>query len=236
MEPRNLRPSPFTRIPVSLLAIVAIFASLACARPEPPPVSSGPPIAGLVEVDTGGRGLLFVRPDHQLGRYDDLLIEHIGFRYSEEQEWLSPREERRISRMLENTVRGSQSSDIGLASDEGPCVVAVRFTLKDLEIYDPDYANGSMTGFVSSFGEATMIMELIDSTTGDPLAVFVQKRDLGGGSASGGSSDSLQRLGKVVDLAMRDMGRQLQELTPPTRGGLDGECRGNLARVGLGAH
>ena len=42
-------------------------------------------IGEFVPVDTHGRGLLLVRPDHQLGRYDKLMIEEVGFRYSNHQ-------------------------------------------------------------------------------------------------------------------------------------------------------
>jgi len=68
------------------------------------------------------------------------------------------------------------------------------------------------------------------------LARFLQRRELGGGTATGTADASLRRLGAVVGVAMRDMGRQLQHLTPPTRGGWDAHCKGGMTSVALGSH
>lgn len=220
------------------VGLLGLFVALGCATPfqSPSRGSAWIPTDELVEVDTQGRGLLLVRRDHQLGRYDNLLIEHVGFRYGKGQDWLSFREEARINALLTSVVQGSQDGAIGIADDAGPCVLSVRVYLTDLEIYDGDYASGSTTSFVNSFGEATLIMELRDSLSDTPLARFLQRRELGGGTASGGADASLRRLGTVVGVAMRDMGAQLQKITPPTVGGWDAHCDGEMARVALGSH
>lgn len=200
------------------------------------PAGPGAPSRALVPVDTGGRGLLFVRSDHGIGRYDDLLIEHIGFRYAPRQRGLSFREEDRISALLKAAVEGNQDGAIGLANEAGPCVLAVRFLVTDLELYESDLDDGSGISFVRSFGEATMVMELRDSVTGEVLASFAQRRALGGGPHHGGTGASIRRLGETVGLAMRDMGEELRKRTPPSAGGRDDECHGGLTRVALGAH
>ncbi len=203
----------------------------------PPAVDAGPPGHGeYVEIDTGGRGLLLVRRDHQLGRYDQLLIEHVGFSYSPTQRWLSFRQEDRIRSMLTAAVEGSHDGEIGLADDSGPCVLGVRFYVTDLELHTPALQTGSTTSFVNSFGEATMILELRDTESNVPIAHFLQRRELGGGPANGATGTSIRRLGTVVGVAMRDMGRQLQRLTPPTASGWDAECKGGMTRVAIGSH
>jgi hypothetical protein len=220
------------------LLALAISLAIGCAsKPTTPPAPAAwAPEDGLVTVDTQGRGLLAIKPNHQLGRYDELLIEQVGFRYRDGQKWLSNREEDRIRNMLTSAIQGSQDGAIGIASDIGPCVLAVRFYLKDLELFDLHEWTGSRTSFVRSFGEATLVMELRDSMNDEPIARFLQRRELGGGPTSGGPSPSLRRLGSVIAVAMKDMGDQLREITPPTAGGWEAECDGGMTRVAIGSH
>ena len=242
-RPLGLDLSPWQRRPprrflrlVPLVLAISLAVGCASTPADPPTPAAWAPEDGLVPVDTNGRGLLAIKPDHQLGRYDELLIEQVGFRYRDGQEWLPNREEDRIKSMLSSAIQGRQDGAIGIASSIGPCVLAVRFCLKDLELFDLHARMGSRTSFIRSFGEATLVMELRDSMNDEPIARFLQRRELGGGATSGGHSASLRRLGSVIAVAMRDMGNQLREIAPPTAGGWDAECDGGMTRVALGSH
>ena len=241
----RIRAATFARALIAS-GLVAGLCATGCARLHAPSVSpaAAPPIASvdaatdaLQPVDTGGRGALLVRPDHQLGRYDDLLVDYVGFRYSEHQPWLSFEDEDRVSSVLDSAVRGSQDGAIGLAEEAGPCVLSIRFYVTDLELLDSDMPATSAVSFVRSFGEATMIMELRDSQSDETLARFTQRRSLGGGQVNQpGARASIHRLRRAVGAAMRDMGDQLREITPPSTSGWEGECRGGMTRVAFGSH
>ena len=218
----------------ALLLVTAGCAALRMPDTTAPAPTDAPPLVGMMEVDTGGRGLFLVRPDHELGRYDDVLIEEVGFRYSPNQRWLSYRDEDRINAMLTAAVQGTQDGTVGVVDEAGPCVLGVRFYVTDLELHTPDVETGSNVSFVRSFGQATMILELTDSETDTPIARFMQRRDLGGGTAHGITGTSISRLGSVVGVAMRDMGRQLQRITPPTSSGWNAECKGSMAKAANG--
>ena len=83
-------------LPIVVLGIMALVA-IGCAKPpEHPWVERD----GLIEVETYNRGQLFVKPDHHLGEYDNLLIDHVGFRYGQGQQRLKNGEEDRIVSML----------------------------------------------------------------------------------------------------------------------------------------
>ena len=215
----------------TLLLVTTGCASFRMSDESPPAEHPAWTVGEMVEVDTGGRGVFLVRPNHELGRYDELRIEQVGFRYSPNQRWLSYREEDRINSMLTSMVQGQQDGLLGVTDESGPCVLGVRFYVTDLELHAPGTPSGSTTSFVSSFGEATMILELIDSETETPIARFLQRRNLGGGDGYGTTVASINRLGQVVGSAMRDMGRQLQKITPPTSSGWQAECKGTMARA-----
>lgn len=218
----------------AMLLLTAGCAALRMPDTTPPAPSDPPPLVEMMEVDTGGHGIFLVRPDHELGRYDDVLIEEVGFRYSPNQRWLSHRDEDRINAMLTAAVQGTQDGAVGVVDEAGPCVLGVRFYVTDLELHTPDVETGSNVSFVRSFGQATMILELTDSETDTPIARFLQRRDLGGGTAHGMTGTSIHRLGSAVGVAMRDMGRQLQKITPPTSSGWNAECKGTLAKAANG--
>ncbi|MEM9174079.1 MAG: DUF3313 family protein [Myxococcota bacterium] len=216
----------------TLWLLTAGCAAIRTPDPGPPAPLLAPSGGELVEVDTGGRGIFLIRPDHELGRYDEILIEHVGFQYSPNQRWLSHRHEDRINEILATAIEGGgQDGAVGVTDEAGPCVLGVRFYVTDLELHAPEEVTGSTQSFVRSFGRATMILELTDSESDETLARFLQKRDLGSGPAHGMTGTSLHRLGQVVDFAMRDMGRQLQKITPPTSSGWNAACRGTIAKA-----
>ena len=218
-----------------IVVIVAMLAGFGCAKPVAHPWVTRD---GLVEVETYNRGKLFVKRDHHLGDYDNLLIDHVGFRYGPRQVRLRDGQEDRIVSMLLGAVQGSQDGTIGLAATPGPCVLTVNFFLKDLELETPAWRSDSTTNFVSSYGAATMVLELRDSMDQEPLARFIQRRDLGGGQATVGHRMSFFRLRHVMSFALRDMGNELRKVIPPTAQGADsrtGGCRGGMGQVALGS-
>lgn len=239
--PANFHPMPDPRSSsrrrrarFALLCSAMLVASLAAAGCAT--VAEHPWVVrdGLIEVETYNRGKLFVKRDHHLGRYDALMIEGVGFRWGPGEARLRDREEDRIIAMLEAAIQGSQDGSVGTATEPGPCVLAVNFYLKDLELRTPDWDADSTTSFVSSYGAATMVLELRDSVGREPLARFIQRRDLGGGREILHRGASLDRLGQVISMALRDMGNQLRKTMPPSSGISTNECHGGMTNIVLG--
>lgn len=218
---------------LTIAILTASLVAVGCAKaPEHPWVVRD----GLIEVETYNRGQLFVKHDHHLGRYDNLMIDSVGFRWSRGEDRLRDHDEDRIIAMLLAAIQGSQDGSVGIVTEPGPCVLAVNFYIKDLELRQPRSSANSTTSFVSSYGAATMVIELRDSMDQEPLARFIQRRDLGGGREMLRRGASLNRLGQVISMALRDMGNQLRKAMPPTSGSLVNECHGGMANVVLGLH
>jgi len=222
-------------LPLRLLALilgVSLLAGCAHWKGEDPPRRS---LDGLSQVKSYTRGNLYVRPDHQIGRYDDLMVHRIGFSYAANQRSLSESEEERIRNLLVGVIeKGSEDGTVGITSSPGRCVLKVDLYLVDLELKETEYT-GSHSSFVSSYGSATMVLELRDSMSDDPLARYVERRGLGGGGSIGNTGTQIHRLGRTIGSAMADMGRQLEKVIPPTAGTWDHSCKGGMARLALGA-
>ena len=219
---------------LAILFLALACLALGCAPQTRPPVWEDQP--QLVEVESHAPGRLFVKDEHRLGHYDDLLLEKVGFRYRDGQAKLGAADEGRIKTMLVAAVEAGRDGAIGVATQPGSCVLAVDFFVRDLELADRTRWAGSFSEFRRSLGSATLILELRDSQSEEPLARFIERRDLGGGWWKGQREEQFQRLARAIGFAIRDMGIQLSRITSPPSSGWDDRCGGAMAKVALGSH
>ncbi len=186
---------------------------------------------GLVMVRRTRRSRLYVKPDHHLGRYDDVLLKSIGFGYGRGQDHLDPDQEAQVGRMLQSVIVAlTQTGLVGLTTKAGPCVVAIKLGLKDLRLHSLDYTD-STSSFVSSFGSATMIVEFRDSMTDVALVRYVATRKLGGGGGTGKSGVDLRRLGRALGGMVADMNTELQTIVPSTTVRPETECHDGIYKL-----
>lgn len=173
--------------------------------------------SGLVLMRSTPRSRLWVRPDHHIGRYDDILITGVGFTYGPGATELAPKQEERVREMLFAAMGAftQEDSPVGRAASPGPCVVAIQLGLKDLRLHVND-ATGSAVSFVNSFGSATMIIEFRDSLSGRILLRYASHRSLGSGPGTGRLGANLPRLGHALGDMVTDMTNELQKITPDT--------------------
>jgi hypothetical protein len=215
---------------LSLVAMAALMSALACAdgpRLREPEVTED----GLVQVSDKTRSRLWVRPDHHIGRYDQILIKGIGFDYSKGQERLEENQEAEIGKMLSSAMGAfTESGPVSRATEEGPCVVAVVLGLKDLRFHTSGGA-GSNVSYVTSFGSATMIVEFRDSLTDQPLLRYAANRGLGDGPASGQRGADLKRLGRALGDMVTDMTNELQQIVPTTTVRRQTECHDGIYKL-----
>ena len=195
--------------------------------PKEPELSSD----GLVMVRRTRRSRLWIKPDHHLGRYDDVLLKRIGFGYGRGQDRLDPDQEAEVGRMLQSVVLAiAQSGPVGMTTNVGPCVVAVNLGLKDLRLHAVDYSD-STASYVSSFGSTTMIIEFRDSITDVALVRYVANRKLGGGTATGKSGVDLRRLGRALGGMVANMNTELQTILPSTTVRSETECHDGIYKA-----
>lgn len=210
-----------------------LLLALACA-PQTRPLDWENP-SSLVEVKSYGPGRLFVNREHELGRYDDLYLNAVGFHYRDRQPRLGRADEDRITAMLVSAIQRGKDGAIGIATHPGPCVLAVDFYAVDLEFADWTPGKGAVSTFRSSLGSATLVIELRDSQSNEPIARFTDRPTLGGGWWMGHRSEQLKRLARVIQLAVSDMGKRVWRVTSPTNPAIDDRCEGTMTKVALGS-
>lgn len=186
---------------------------------------------GLVKVSGTGRAHLWIKPDHHIGRYDDILINAVGYQYGRGQDRLDSDQEAEITAMLEGALMGvAESEHVDIVEAKGPCVVAVNLGLMDLRLHTSSGAT-SQTSYVSSFGSATMIVEFRDSESEEALLRYVANRGLGGGPGDGTSGADLKRLGRALGSMVTDMTTELQRIVPDTTAKTEHECNDGIYKL-----
>jgi len=186
---------------------------------------------GLVMVKRDSRSKLWVKPDHHLGRYDNVLVKRIGFGYKKGQKRLAPNDEERIKGMLKGVVATlTQGSPVGIVTEPGPCVVVLNIGLKDLSLRNQEFG-GSTSSFVSSFGSATMIIEFVDSESEAVLVRLLSSRDLGGGTTTGRTGVDFRRLGRALSTIVAELNNELQKVVPDTTVRRETECHDGIYKL-----
>ncbi|MFK7896809.1 MAG: hypothetical protein AB8G23_13285 [Myxococcota bacterium] len=190
---------------------------------------------GLVVAQDTRRAILWVRPDHHLGRYDNVMVNVEGFLYARGQEPLDYAQEERIEEMLEEVFSELTSSGpVNATSTPGPCTVTINLGLKDLKLHTSDHI-GASTSFVSSFGSTTMVVEFRDSSTDLPLLRYMENQGLGSGPATGHMGANLSRLGNTLGEITTSMITELQTIVPATTDLQEHHCNdGIYALTGRG--
>lgn len=241
----RLRPLPLASLCAALLLLTGLASGLlGCASDGTrPAVSSSAARRGVAERTSDGlelakstkRSVLWVKPDHHLGRYDEVIVQVAGFLYADGQSPLSADEEKQVGEMLAATLAGiTENSPVHATRVPGPCAVVVNVGLKDLRLHTSE-ASGSSTSFVTSFGSATLVVEFRDSLTDTPLIRFMAARGLGGGPGTGQAGANLPRLGKTLGEIATEMVDELAKIVPSTTAKRAHECNdGIYALTGRG--
>ncbi|MEZ4282580.1 MAG: DUF3313 family protein [Myxococcota bacterium] len=238
------RPLPSASLLAAGLLLAGVASGLlGCAGDGSRPAVSSSARRGIAERTSDGlelakstkRSVLWVKPDHHLGRYDEVIVQVAGFLYADGQSPLSADEEKQVGEMLASTLAGiTTDSPVRQTRTPGPCAVVVNVGLKDLRLHTSEQS-GSSTSFVSSFGSVTLVVEFRDSMTDAPLLRFMAARGLGGGPGTGQAGANLPRLGKTLGEIATEMVDELAVIVPSTTSKQAHECKdGIYALTGRG--
>jgi hypothetical protein len=207
---------------------------LACASgPQAPPdVAAAPPLPerimpsdvipqgpdvvltpdGLVEIDApdfDGR-FLVLHPRPFLFRYDQMTLMTPTLGYREGVRAFLPHHEDELREHLDRRIRESLSDASGwkVTEQSGPGVLAVEVAVLDLDVRTTGTDPEAREVAVASSEPCTLVLELRDSESWQPLARISEKRVLPAGAYSGGNIDYV-RLKSVFDSFAVDIGRSL---------------------------
>lgn len=178
----------------SLATRTLIAAGLVIAACAPAPVidTDAPTWDGMVPVRDSGLKDAWVKPDIGLSSYEQMLLLPIEVQFravrptagstlsrSRDREFpLSVADQKRLVDMVTEVFREelAKSRHLTLTTAPGPDVLLVRASLLDIVSKVPPEIPGRNEIYLDEVGEATLVLELQDSQSGETLARAVDRR------------------------------------------------------------
>lgn len=163
----------------------ALTALAGCGTPEPS-IQMGPDAVvtsdGLHKVDHTILDLVFMKPGADLGAYDAILLDPVEISYQRTRDDYRLRAEdlERMQRYFHERVTRELERDNGyrVVTEPGPRVLRARAAIVDVKINAPTRPPiGRDRTFVMSAGEMTLVVELRDSQSGEPLVRAGDRRN-----------------------------------------------------------
>jgi len=175
---------PEDRIRALSTCAAALVLGLACAT-TPRPVEfqgggDGPDTAdGLYRVRTTQIAVAFLKPGADFARYDGVMIDPVTVSFKRGSHALSADS----VEQLESIFRDALARQLGrsnvyqVVSEPGAGTLRVSGHLVDLEVRAPDSSLRDMI-FVMDAGEMTLLLNVADSQSGEPLARVADRRKI----------------------------------------------------------
>lgn len=224
----------FVLVSSRLLLTMAATLSVACTS-APPTIQSGPDAEvsfdGLHRVDNSQADMAWAKPGFDISGYTKIMLVGAGIAYAEADNrgrtslersrggsfFIDDATRTRFEQLVTDTFRDEmqQIEHFEIVEEAGPDVLMIRGALLDVVSFVPqDAISGRSSIFLSSVGEATLVLELRDSETGAILARSIDRR---AAEQIGGTMRESNRVTNTAEVRrlIRFWGRRLRE-------GLDG--------------
>lgn len=188
MTAANRREGP--RLGSCLLLAATILAGCASTGGPRPEVVAGVDWSGLEPIPMKGMDIAYARPGVDFGAYHEVLLEPVEVGFAPEWEPLRPDSRvsvpPRVVEELRQDVAGplrdgfagfiEQGGKYHLVGEPGPGVVRVRLRVVDVRLNAPDLRTAGRTEmWADSFGEMTLVAELVDAQSGVLVARVVDR-------------------------------------------------------------
>ncbi len=188
------------------LALVTLLCT-ACATMNPTIDTSADAevsFDGLYPVEGTRVSKAWARPDVDLSGYNKIMLEGVGIQYrpvkkvarnSGNEFPIPPERKEELREVLGEAFRGelAKTERFEFVSEPGPDVLLIRGALIDVVSRVPPQRAGRSDVYLSSIGEATLVLELIDSQSEAVLIRSVDRREANSMGAAVRSSPAITR-------------------------------------------
>ncbi|MGB5324587.1 MAG: hypothetical protein WBN40_04070 [Pseudomonadales bacterium] len=163
--------------------------------------------------DLGSGRTLVVNSAKAFEAYDNWIIDPASFELDKRERALSMRGKKRLQAMLVD-ARVEQTKSYGgtVVKAVSPCTLKQQLRLENLRLSRSEN-RGSQLNFVRSFGDATIVAEIKDAETDEPVFIYSEKISLGGGVVGSGAPN-ITRLAKAIKIVMNNAHKMLVHALP----------------------
>jgi hypothetical protein len=168
---------------IGICAAVAISLLAGCGT-SGPRVQTGPDAErspdGLHKVDGVRAGTLYMRPDYGLGTYDEFVLGETLVTFQKDARVLPAEDQANLTAIFEKiATEVIEATGRKKAAAAGPCVALVTLALVDMEITGARASGGS-----AGIGAVTLVLDIRDGHTREPLLRYGSRSRLSGASLS----------------------------------------------------
>jgi hypothetical protein len=171
---------------------------------------------GLHLVDHVPFGTLYMRPDYTFGSYRHFTMgkTHVSFR--SDSRVLSEAEVAEMVRRFDTVARRVISASGRIEVPQpGPCIARVSLGLVDIDLVDPKELTAHSTSTVmDAYGSLTLVLEIRDGYTAEPLLRYGRRRRLDGGPGTGVDPAEVTALTTTLDDFARGIEHDFQRALP----------------------
>ncbi len=179
---------------LSLLAAATVLAS-GCAGSSPTidtTDEAGMTFDGLYPVKGGSADMAWARPGADISQYTKIMLQGVGIEYRPGGETgrlynsrsnadhyeITEKQKARLEELLREAFREElgKSERFTIVDEAAPGVLLIRGALLDVVSFTPPDPVGRSEIFLSSFGEATLVLEIRDSVSEAIIARAVDRR------------------------------------------------------------
>ena len=217
----------------------ALAAALAgCLAHPDPKLEMGPGAKvtddGLHRVSHVPFGALYMRPDYTFGSYPRFTMGRTQVRLRPDSRALSDAEIAELTSRFDAVARQVIAGTGRVEVDKpGPCVARVNLALVDVDFLDPKALSTQGTSTVlDSFGSLTLVLEIRDGYTAEPLLRYARRRRLEGGPGTGVDPAELAAVTTTLEEFARGIQRDFALALPRVAGEAPISCE---ERAGLPA-
>jgi len=175
---------------ITRIFLIVLLVSACAPQPTVPVASSTNDVDGLVQVSSRYFDIAFVRPGVNFGHYKKVLVSESELAFktpdrSQQQFLLSDEQKDRFRQTLDEQFAAELANlkNLRLVDQAGPDTLAVQVRVQDILTTVPAQATGGAGwGSLSlrALGEATLVIELHDSESGEILARVYDRRAVEG--------------------------------------------------------
>jgi len=178
---------------------------------------------GLVQVDIDGPGKLFLRENHGIGGYDEIVVVPSFLTYQRGSTHLDPELEKIYEVSLEQAlVDAADAAHVPITYDVGNCVLKVGVGFVNVGL--------SRSSSADLLGEMTLVIEYQDSMSGESLLRYATdeeiEREADGTSREDQIRASFDKM--ISDINIIDTLRKATKVPSKPRPG----CKGGLINAG----
>lgn len=209
----HVRPALWAR-----LSLLIALMSLGCASTSEQAGNIGNAVVltadGLERIKHSNRGTLYIKRDHGISTQHQYMLNKVFVTYEPDSPRFTANEEARMRDYVEAGVLASVlQTGAEVVPNAGPCVLSIGVGMIDVEIHKPN-TTGASTSQLAAWGAVTMVIDVRDSRSREPLLRYGRRIGIPGGVQTNDAHPQWVRVRQTLDALLASQHKTFRDIVP----------------------